>query len=151
MGGNLAFSLLALVYYSGDLVAKKVFKKEIVKRLSSGFLPVVLSLVKAGYTNVLNLYDCEISFMSMRKKLKGKELSKIIEEEAEWSAGGGHLGKFERLEVKYSLILEELNIIKEIESHIGRFIPYSENYSIKGPLMYIKDKKINHKTLVLEK
>lgn len=51
---NLAFPLLKKLTYCGDPFAKKVFKEEIAKRLESGFLPVVLYLIKEGYLSYLN-------------------------------------------------------------------------------------------------
>jgi len=46
---NLAFPLLRRLADCGDPLAKKVFKEEIAKRLESGFLPVVLYLMKGKY------------------------------------------------------------------------------------------------------
>jgi len=46
---NLAFPLLRRLADCGDPLAKKVFKEEIAKRFESGFLPVVLYLMKEKY------------------------------------------------------------------------------------------------------
>ena len=51
---NLAFPLLRKLYFSNDSLAKKVFKKEIAKRLESGFPPVVEFLVLQKYLDYLN-------------------------------------------------------------------------------------------------
>ena len=51
---NLAFPLLRKLYFSNDPIAKKVFKKEIAKRLESGFPPVVEFLVLQKYLDYLN-------------------------------------------------------------------------------------------------
>ena len=51
---NLAFPLLKKLYFSNDPIAKKVFKKEIAKRLESGFPPVVEFLVLQKYLDYLN-------------------------------------------------------------------------------------------------
>lgn len=145
---NLAFPLLAKLVQKGDQVAKRVFKKEVVKKLSSGFLPTILKLIYMGYTYDLDLYDYETSFEEMRKVMNQEDLQLVIREESEISSGGGYLGNYEKLALKYSLNHKELKIIKEIEFHIGRFIPHFDNDSIKGPLMHIENNTI--KSLALD-
>jgi len=51
---NLAFPLLKKLVEAGDPQAKKVFKEEIVKRLESGYPPVIEYLVREDYTRFLN-------------------------------------------------------------------------------------------------
>ena len=51
---NLAFPLLRKLYFSNDPIAKIVFKKEIAKRLESGFPPVVEFLVLQKYLDYLS-------------------------------------------------------------------------------------------------
>ncbi len=51
---NLGFPLLRRLYFLNDPIAKKVFKKEIAKRLESGFPPVVEFLVLQKYLDYLN-------------------------------------------------------------------------------------------------
>lgn len=51
---NLAFPLLKKLAEVGDLLAKRVFKEEIVRRLESGFPPVVEYLIQEGYTKTLS-------------------------------------------------------------------------------------------------
>lgn len=140
--GSLAFPLLAKLSSMGDPLAKKVFKKEVIRRLSSRYFPTVFRLIEAGYTFYFEYEVYEITFEEMQKKLNKEELKEIIEAEAGWSAGGGYLGNYEELEVKYSLNSEELEIFKEIESHIGRFIPSCNDTSIKGPFIYIENNKV---------
>lgn len=57
---NLAFPLLKKLADVGDTIAKKVFKDEIVKRIESGFPPVVEFLVLEEYLEYLNdeEFDC---------------------------------------------------------------------------------------------
>ncbi|KKN39802.1 hypothetical protein LCGC14_0739640, partial [marine sediment metagenome] len=51
---NLAFSLLKKLVDIGDLIAKKVFKEEISKRLASGVPSVINYLTEGGYDNYLS-------------------------------------------------------------------------------------------------
>ncbi len=64
---NLAFPLLRKLYFSNDPIAKKVFKKEIAKRLESGFPPVVEFLVLQKYLDYLN--DDEFSSVIQNPKV----------------------------------------------------------------------------------
>ncbi|MFX1322331.1 MAG: hypothetical protein ACFFAQ_11885 [Promethearchaeota archaeon] len=62
---NLAFPLLKKLTDCGDLLAKKVFKEEIAKRIESGYPPVVIYLIKERYLSYLNTeelseYVCNI-------------------------------------------------------------------------------------------
>jgi len=52
---NLAFPLLKHLTEVGDPIALRVFKEEIAKRLSSGFVPVMKFLTNEGYLNYLSL------------------------------------------------------------------------------------------------
>jgi len=61
---NLAFPFLKRLADCGDPLAKKVFKEEIAKRLESGFLPVVLYLMKEKY---LSYFTSEELFVLMTK------------------------------------------------------------------------------------
>lgn len=58
---NLAFPLLKRLTEVGDLIAKRVFKEEIVKRIESNYEPVVHFLIEAGYLKHLN--EDEIRFI----------------------------------------------------------------------------------------
>jgi hypothetical protein len=62
---NLAFPLLKKLTTAGDPVAKKVFKEEIAKRFSSGFIPVILYLVSEGYLSYLDKDEIEDALESM--------------------------------------------------------------------------------------
>ena len=64
---NLAFPLLKKLTEVGDAPAKKVFKEEISKRLSSGFIPVMKFLANEGYLNELNLEEGEIAVENLKK------------------------------------------------------------------------------------
>ncbi|MFX1426312.1 MAG: hypothetical protein ACFFBE_07655 [Promethearchaeota archaeon] len=54
---NLAFPLLKKLSEVGDSLAKKVFKEEIIKRLESGYFPVVEFLMADNYIDFLELED----------------------------------------------------------------------------------------------
>ncbi|MFW9970645.1 MAG: hypothetical protein ACFFDF_10625 [Candidatus Odinarchaeota archaeon] len=51
---NLAFPLLKRLTEVGDILAKKVFKEEIAKRLENGYWPVIEFLMKERYTDYLS-------------------------------------------------------------------------------------------------
>ena len=51
---NLAFPLLGQLTKVGDLQAKKVFKEEIAERFLSGYLPVMMYLLKRGFIGYLD-------------------------------------------------------------------------------------------------
>ncbi len=62
---SLGFPLLKKIADAGDPIAKKVFKKEIIKRLSNGYPPVVGYLINEGYINYLDeseLYESIIDY-----------------------------------------------------------------------------------------
>jgi len=50
---NLAFPLLRRLVEAGDETAKRVFKEEIIKRLESGYFPVITYLSEEGYDEYL--------------------------------------------------------------------------------------------------
>ena len=68
---NLAFPLLRELVKEGDILAKKVFKKEVAKRLESGYPSVVLYLIEEDYLNCLNHkeWDAILSKPRFLKKL----------------------------------------------------------------------------------
>jgi len=51
---NLAFPLLRELAKEGDILARKVFKQEVAKRLESGYPSVVLYLIEENYLNCLS-------------------------------------------------------------------------------------------------
>lgn len=51
---NIAFPLLRELVKEGDILARKMFKQEIAKRLESGFPSVVLYLIEEDYLNCLS-------------------------------------------------------------------------------------------------
>ncbi len=67
---NLAFPLLQKLVDIGDPVAKKVFKREIVKRFSNGHLPVVEYLIIEGYLDYLNSKEIKSLLLDNMVKLK---------------------------------------------------------------------------------
>ena len=54
---NLAFPLLKRLTEVGDPIAKKVFKEEIVKRVESGYQPVIDYLLIQGYLKLLDVEE----------------------------------------------------------------------------------------------
>ena len=59
---NLVFPLLKELTDVGDLVAKRLFKDEIAKRMSSGHLPVILYLIENDYLSVMNKEEIQTFF-----------------------------------------------------------------------------------------
>jgi Leucine-rich repeat (LRR) protein len=51
---NLAFPLLKKLAEEGDVLAKRVFKEEIARRIQSKYLPVIFYLIEEGYINYLS-------------------------------------------------------------------------------------------------
>ncbi len=54
---NLAFPMLKELSDTGDLIAKRVFKEEIAKRIESGNYQVITFLIEEGYINYFNRED----------------------------------------------------------------------------------------------
>ncbi len=73
---NLAFPLLKKLVDSGDPLARKVFKEEIVKRVHSGYIPSIYYLVIEGYLDYLNENEINLTFLENNPKLK-KEMENL--------------------------------------------------------------------------
>ncbi|KKN00084.1 hypothetical protein LCGC14_1141370 [marine sediment metagenome] len=67
---NLAFPLLKKLSEVGDPIAKKVFKKEIVRRLESGNLRVFSFLKENDFLDYLNNDELQSTFIENNKKLR---------------------------------------------------------------------------------
>jgi len=67
---NLAFPLLKKLTESGDLVAKNVFKEEIINRIKSGYLPVFIFLIEENY---LTYFDQE-ELLQIRDEIEELDL-----------------------------------------------------------------------------
>ncbi len=61
---NIAFPLLKALIKAGDPKAKKVFKEEIAKRMSSGYYPTIKYLILEGY---LFFYNYRRTFMHHKR------------------------------------------------------------------------------------
>jgi len=67
---NLAFPLLRRLIEAGDIKAKQIFKEEIGKKFSSGYLPTIQYLEEEMYlTDLLNENELNIIFKELKKKL----------------------------------------------------------------------------------
>lgn len=60
---NLAFPLLKRLVDVGDQNAKDVFKEEIIRRLESGYYPVIYYLIKENYTTYIERQDLFYSIL----------------------------------------------------------------------------------------
>jgi small GTP-binding protein len=56
---NIAFPLLRELVKEGDILARKVFKQEVAKRLESGYPSVVLYLIEEDYLNCLSYEELD--------------------------------------------------------------------------------------------
>ena len=70
---SIAFPLLKRLTESGDIIAKKVFKNEIVERFSSGYIPVSDYLIEENYLNYLTIEE-QVTLIELMN-IKGKNLS----------------------------------------------------------------------------
>ena len=87
---NLAFPLLKRLTEVGDSVAKKMFQEEIVKRLESGYHPVIEYLQSGGFTECLNRDDLFSTLLNYKEyeavhKLFGGKIEEIV-----WHYGFDH-------------------------------------------------------------
>ncbi|MCP6719584.1 MAG: hypothetical protein KJI71_05205 [Patescibacteria group bacterium] len=67
---NLAFPLLKELTKAGDPLAKKVFKEEVIKRLLSGYLPVIEFLIENNYVDLLTIEELSNIFEDRNSKLQ---------------------------------------------------------------------------------
>ena len=63
---NIAFPLLRELVKEGDVLARKVFKQEVAKRLESGYPSVVLYLIEEDYLNCLSHEELDVVLGSPR-------------------------------------------------------------------------------------
>ncbi|MFO8020539.1 MAG: hypothetical protein R6U96_18095 [Promethearchaeia archaeon] len=77
---NLSFPLLKKLAEAGDSLAEEVFKKEIASRFKSGYLPVMVYLVKEGYLDYFNWDESEELYASLSFE-KRKHLRKRLRDD----------------------------------------------------------------------
>ena len=80
---NLAFPLLKRLTEVGDVVAKKVFQEEIIKRLESGYHPVIEFLQSEGFTKYIDRDDLFLILLNYKEyevvcKLFENEMEEIV-------------------------------------------------------------------------
>ncbi len=83
---NLAFPLLKKLSQAGDLIAKQVFKKEIVKRFRSGNLNVMTFLIKEGFMDELSIEESDDlyqeldleTYKKLQKRLRETEKREVF-------------------------------------------------------------------------
>ena len=104
---NIAFRLLKKLADVGDPLAKEVLKEEIVKRLNSGYDPVIYYLIKTKYTDFLSREDLLFSILEANEAEVIIELEKLIETEFQIDESN------EKLEsVKLSFSFEKGKVIR---------------------------------------
>ncbi|TFG00227.1 MAG: hypothetical protein EU540_05545 [Promethearchaeota archaeon] len=69
LDSKLSFALLKKLTEVGDPIAKKVFKEEIAKRLTSGYVPVIKYLIKENYINYLSKEELEFEKATFRLEI----------------------------------------------------------------------------------
>ena len=120
---NLAFPLLKKLTEAGDPIAKRVFREEIAKRLSSGFSPVIEFLAEEGYLKYLTHEEIVIAmlelkeaeaFLTIEKKV-GKPIE-ILTELHEGKIGVFAIVKNRRVETLSLHKCELKSVPKEIKS-----------------------------------
>ena len=77
---NLAFPLLKELTKAGDPKAKRIFKEEIAKRISSGYYPTIKYLISEGYIFFLTIEELLCTFDVCREKLDHPHYIKLIYE-----------------------------------------------------------------------
>jgi len=95
---NIAFPLLKKLTESGDQLAKDVFKKEILSRLESGYLPVIAYLITENYLSYLD--SGELHALMMKDVLRGNSLLVL------YLIKHNYISYFSRSEVR-ALIMED--------------------------------------------
>ncbi len=90
---SLAFPLLNALVDAGDLIAKGVFKEEIVRRMATGNLTVVEYLIAEGFTDFLNKEELLFGILVLEEAELILELEKIT---------GNEIHLVSRLEDDYS-------------------------------------------------
>ena len=78
---NLAFPLLRRLTHVGDEIAKKIFKKEIVKRFREGNLNVMIFLILGGYLDELSIEESDDLFQELDLKTYKKLQKRLRESE----------------------------------------------------------------------
>jgi len=76
---NLAFPLLRKLTQVGDIIAKQVFKKEIIKRFRDGNLNVMVFLIIEGYLDELSIEESDDLFQELDFETY-KKLQKCLRE-----------------------------------------------------------------------
>ncbi|KKM24525.1 hypothetical protein LCGC14_1604240, partial [marine sediment metagenome] len=77
---NLAFPLLRELVKAGDLIAKRVFKEEIAKRIGSGYFTTIMYLILEGYLSFLTGEELLCALDSCKEKLAYPHYIKLIYE-----------------------------------------------------------------------
>ena len=80
LNNHQAFWLLRLLVNSGDPIAKKVFKEEIITRFSSGFLPVLSFFLEEKYLRYLNQEEVEyaVDKLLLNPDINREEIEKYL-------------------------------------------------------------------------
>ncbi|MFX1257565.1 MAG: leucine-rich repeat domain-containing protein [Promethearchaeota archaeon] len=126
---NLSFPLLKKLTECGDVLAKKVFKEEIIKRILIGYLPVIKYLKKEKYFEFLESNDKKFIISELANDKKVDTLDYLIRQEF--------------LEV---LNDNEFNsLIEDLRSHKIEFVVFREKpVYVHENTLWIYDKEIKN-------
>lgn len=78
---NLSFPLLRELCKLGDLIAKELFKEEVAKRMSSGYVPVVRYLLVEDYLESFDQIELEVIFQQLTGFLDSIEKRDLVYDE----------------------------------------------------------------------
>lgn len=78
---NLSFPLLRELRKLGDPIAKKLFKEEVAKRMSSGYVPVVRYLLVEDYLESFDQIELEVIFQQLTSLLDSIEKRSLVYDE----------------------------------------------------------------------
>ena len=104
---NLAFPLLEKLVELGDPLAKNIFKEEIVKRVITGYSPVIDFLMVGKYIKILNDEELKTLIYDLFSKKKIVVLIKLFRSK--------YFNVFNEIEIK-SLLKENEDLLKNLEN-----------------------------------
>ena len=101
---TIGFPLLKELVRVGDTIAKKVFKKEIAKRMKSGFTPVIEYLITSQKENI---------FLKIEKKKELKNIKKLLEVELKFiSLRIFIMENISRMDLEFVIIVSKRKIVQ---------------------------------------
>lgn len=129
----MAFPLLKKLTEVGDPQAKKVFKDEIAKRFSSGYLPVMKYLVNGDYLNYLNTEEVRMLLESNKHQISKSEYDSMIRKISErWQVYGEYNYRFKNFNSAIKFFRQSFDIYPsnfKAWKYLGKCYNEMENYN----------------------